>query len=452
MGAVAVALFRAGYQITGSDEDAYSPMPDLLRTAGIRVAMPYSATNIPADVDLVVVGKRIRETNSELQGAIAGGLPCCSFPSLLHRLYLNRSRNAVVTGGVGKTTSAAMLAWILEFAGSRPDYLIGGRARNFEAPARFAGAEFAVVEGDEYASGFDDPRPKFMHYRPTIGVVTNILEDHPDLYSDLDSVEKVFEQFVRLLPASGCLVIPDDDEAAARVASHAKCPSLRVGFSEDANIRITDARYPPGHSCFELEQVTFDLPQSGRMNVRNAAMAAVAALQFGVTYRQSSAALARFLGVDNRQERQRIGGYVVVSDKASHPVALRALFEAIRQDYPARRILSVIQPRATGGRNWIYQRDLPDSLARADRVLVIAAYEHNPEPDRAWTGGAFSTELLVSDLARRGRSATAVAAFGELPGILAADLRPDDVIIVTAPEQARGLLPLVEETLARFPG
>jgi UDP-N-acetylmuramate: L-alanyl-gamma-D-glutamyl-meso-diaminopimelate ligase len=447
MGAVALALSRAGWRVTGSDEGAYPPMSELLKEQGIKVMMPFDPANIPVTAELIVVGKRVRDNNPELRHAIAEGLQYCSFPALLRRLFLDRSRNAVVAGGLGKTTTTAMLAWVLEDAGQSPDYLIGGLARNFEVPARFAGAYLAVMEGDEYASCFDDPQPKFMHYRAEVAIVTNVVEDHPDLYPDIRAVEDSFAKLVRSLPSSGCLVIPDDDEHAARIGALCTCRSARVGFSLEADHRITDLRFSPSASRFRLGKTDFVLPLCGRMNVRNAAMAAVAAAHFGIPYPSSADAIARFAGVLNRQQRLVLGRYTVVTDKASHPTALRALFEATRQEYPGRRIVSVILPRGTGGKNWIYQRHLPSALAKTDRVLVLGAYEHNPEPKRTWEAGPFSTDSLISDLADRGVPAASITNCNDLPDTLRNCLAPDDVIVLSVPEQATELLAAIESAL-----
>ena len=218
MGGIAAALATEGWRVTGSDEKCYQPMMGFLSSRGIRVSTPYSAGNVPTDADLVVVGKRVATENPELLHVVGHGPAYCSFPQFLHHQFLRHSRNAVVTGGVGKTTTTSMLAWILEDAGQRPDYLIGGLARNFPAPARFSGGRFAVLEGDEYASCFDDPRPKFLHYQPEVGVITNIVEDHPDIYRNLGEVCQAFSDFIALLPPHGALILADDDEAGVKLA------------------------------------------------------------------------------------------------------------------------------------------------------------------------------------------------------------------------------------------
>jgi UDP-N-acetylmuramate: L-alanyl-gamma-D-glutamyl-meso-diaminopimelate ligase len=365
----------------------------------------------------------------------------------LRDLFLDRSRNAVVAGGLGKTTTTSMLAWILESARRDPDYLIGGLARNFAAPARLRGAEFAVIEGDEYASCFDDPQPKFMHYRPEVAIITNIVEDHPDFYPDIRSVEDAFGKLVRSIPRTGRLVIPDDDQPAMRLAAACDCSSVSTGFSSHADERITNLEPSAKDSKFRLGGTEFVLPLCGRMNVRNAAMAVVAAAHFGVSYRQSAEALARFAGVHNRQDSRALGEYILVVDKASHPISLRALFEATRQEHPRRNIVSVIQPRATGGRDWVYQQELPAVLADADRVVLLNSYEHNPEPGHVWNGGQFSTEVLLTGLTARGVPVALASDRSALADALRRSANPGDVIVVSLPEQATDSLATIEMTL-----
>jgi UDP-N-acetylmuramate: L-alanyl-gamma-D-glutamyl-meso-diaminopimelate ligase len=451
MGAVALALSGSGWRVTGSDEGAYPPMTELLAAAGVPVASPYAAANIPADADLIVVGKRVRDDNPELRAAVAGGRPRLSFPALLRTRFLRHSRNAVVAGGLGKSTTTAILAWILEHAGLAPDYLIGAAPRNLDAPARFRGAGIAVIEGDEYASSCDDPRPKFMHYCPEVAVITNVVEDHPDLYPDLAAVEAVFAGFAEMLPATGCLVIPDDDESAERVARGCRGRLRRVGFLPAAGCRVDDLRLTSAGSEFRLAGTRFRLPLFGRMNVRNAAMAAVAAAELGVPWRVAAEAAACFAGVGGRQQAEVVGRQTVVVDKATHPVALRGLLEAVRQQYPGRRVVSVIQPRATGGRQWVYQRGLPGALAGADAVVVLHPYEHAPPPGRPWQADPFSAEELVSDLSALGVRAASVAAAGEaaaLSAALGAIVEAGDVVVLTLPEQAREMFAAITQAVA----
>ncbi len=447
MGGIAGALATEGWRVSGSDEQCYEPMRSYVCARSIAFSTRHDADNIPADVGVVIVGKRIAHETPELMEAKKRGLVLRSFPHFLREEFLHRSRNAVVTGGIGKTTTTAMLAWILEFNQRRPNYLIGGTARNFHDVARFGQSEFAVIEGDEYPSCFDDRRPKFLHYPAEVGIITNILEDHPDVYRSFDELCSAFAAFVDGLPANGCLVLPDDDEAALRLASRAKCKTIAVGATGRADHQILRVDFSPEASSFRHGGEDFTIPMCGWMNVRNAAMAATAAHQFGISLRDSAAALRCFRGVRKRQEEKSIGNCVMVLDKASHPRALTELGQALRQRFPARRIVSVIQPRATGGRDWIYQRDLPLALAHFDQVILTSAREHKPAPGRAWANAPFCLHSLAFTLRDRGTEVVIARASSEMRAAISANIQRDDVVLLTVLEQSEGLVRLVARGL-----
>lgn len=447
MGGIAIALAQAGHRITGSDEGIYEPMNSALRRAGIQVASRYAGDNIPADADAVIVGRRLRDDNPELEAVVQRGLRRLSFPAFLQQEYLGASSNLVVAGGVGKTTTTAMLAWALECEGTQPDYLIGGIARNFASPARLLGSALTVLEGDEYASCFDDRTPKFLYYAPDVVIVTNLLADHPDLYPDVASLYNAFEALVRLLPARGCLVLPYGDEATQRLAAAAACAVVTVGEDVRADAPITALDLAPGMSRFRLGGVPFALPSCGRMNVRNAAMAAVAARHAGVPFERTAAALACFAGVVDRQDAKDIEGCTMVTDKATHPTSIRDLHEALRQHYPGRRLLVAIQPRATGGRQWLYQRELPAALSGFDQVLLTGAYEHAPAAGTAWQDDPFSIDALADDLRRLQGHVTIVRAVTDVPDALADRVEDGDVVLLLLREQFVSQVPAVEAAL-----
>lgn len=450
MGGIAAALAREGWHVTGSDEKCYAPMDAYLFDSGIAISSPYAARNIPAQTQSVVVGKRVAQSNTELQAVIARSLPHDSFPHFLHQHFLHRSRNAVIAGGLGKTTTTALLTWILEVCGQRPDYLIGGIARNFAHPARFAGAEITVLEGDEYASCFDDPKPKFLHYQPEVAVITNIVEDHPDIFSGEEDLIGAFSSLVELLPPHGLLVIPDDDARAARAAQKAGCPVQTVGWECDEPGRITPVDSGDDGSHFQLMNLNFFVPLCGRMNVRNAAMAVLAASHFGVSPERSAEALGKFQGVENRQEEHCIGESILLTDKATHPQALQALTDALRQRFPGRRLVSVIQPRATGGRNWVYQKELPAVLALFDAVMLTEPYEHRPQQPQVWEKTPFCLDQLAEALEEGCKVTTRARKLEDIPAALEEILMPGDVVVLTAPEQAHALREAVLQVMERL--
>ncbi len=434
MGGIAVALARAGHSVSGSDRAMYDPMRGFLEREGITVSA-FDPHAVPMDADAIVVGRRVRDDNPELQWVRRLGLRHLSFPAFLREQFLNRSRNAVVAGGVGKTTTTAMLAWVLQHAGVAPDYLIGGIAHNFELPARFAGAAISVLEGDEYASGPDDASPKFLHYAPEVVAITNLLVDHPDLYADRQNLVSAFVELVRRLPAGGHLVLPSDGEAMDALAGAASCGVVRVGAEAGADLRIESHGPAPDGMPFTLDGVRFRLPMFGDMNVRNAAMAAAAARHFGVPLQQSSLALEGFRGLPDRQEAVEAGAVTVIRDKASHPRSMAALRQALRQRFPGRRLVLMMQPRATGGRRWIYQQELPAALAGFDLVVLTAPYEHTPAAGVPWQHEPFSLELLTGSLQALGTPVVIAPTLQDAPAVLLDVTRAGDVVLLSLREQ-----------------
>jgi UDP-N-acetylmuramate: L-alanyl-gamma-D-glutamyl-meso-diaminopimelate ligase len=439
MGGIAAALAHEGWQVSGSDEKCYAPMMDYLSDCGIPIRTPYAAQNVPAGVGLMVVGKRVSENNPELQQLLGSGMAHYSFPQFLEQHFLHRSRNAVVAGGVGKTTTTAMLAWILEHSERKPDYLIGGLARNFPNSARFSGSDFAVLEGDEYAACFDDLEPKFLHYRPEVAMITNIVEDHPDLYANFEELCAVFSKLIAILPTNGCLIIPAHDPAAITLAQQAPCNVVTVGFTPSATEVISEVQFHASGSEFHLLGCDFSISLCGKMNVMNAAMAALAAVQFGVTPQQAAAAMRLFTGVHNRQEELVAGQNTVVCDKASHPRALEELASALRQRFPGKRLISVIQPRATGGRDWVYQRELPAALDHFDQVILTSSYEHSPQQPQRWANDPFCLDQLAAALLEKSTAVTISRSVEGLADTIASVIQDDDIIVLTLLEQSKAL-------------
>jgi UDP-N-acetylmuramate: L-alanyl-gamma-D-glutamyl-meso-diaminopimelate ligase len=439
MGAIAAALARDGWHVTGCDENPRPPMSRHLEANGITIRTPCLARDLPAGDAEIIVGKRMPADHEILDALRRQNRSWTSFPDFLARHFLSRSRNVVVAGGVGKTTTTSLLAHILRQAGQDPDFLIGATPLGFPAPAKLAGAGMFVIEGDEYASCEDDPRPKFLHYHPEVVVITNLLQDHPDLYKDKEALSRAFRSLVALLPSHGLLVVPDDDADAAAFLHEAACPVLKVGYGDTADIRILPREMGTEFSRFQIGEVVFELPMFGQMNVRNAGMAAVAAGHFGVPLATAAGALVSFQGIQKRQETRLLGEVRLIIDKATHPVAITGLFEAVRQRFPGRRLISVLQPRATGGKNWIYQSMLPDTLAGADHVVLFPAYEHQAKTGQQWEGGAFDTAELARATRATGTTVELAPGIGDAAGILTRVVRSGDVVVVTLPEQAAGL-------------
>ena len=443
MGAIAAALSREGWEVSGSDDATYPPMNTYLKELGISVSVfdSAAATGPRNGETLFVIGKRVDPGNPELDAITERSLTRASLPQLLAALLPPTAALAIVAGGVGKTTTTAMLAWILEFAGLSPDYFVGGMPRGFADPARWRGGNIAVLEGDEYASCFDDPTPKFLHFHPRILVVTNLFEDHPDMTVRLaDAVTELAAG----LPASGILIGTDAD--ANLVAAKG---ALRCRVEKISQARLIVEQLDRDGSTFQLDGVSYRIPLCGAMNIQNAAMALLASRHLGVEPEAAAQGLAAFEGVAHRQEVVTLGRTRVVFDKATHPAAIAGLIEAQRQREPDRRILLMLQPRATGGRRWIYQRDLPAACSMADGVFLASPYEHRPPPDTAWASDPFDVESLARDIASKGVPVWRIRKPDDISQAFGEQIRPEeDVVVVSLPEQAHTMRSAIQKALA----
>jgi UDP-N-acetylmuramate: L-alanyl-gamma-D-glutamyl-meso-diaminopimelate ligase len=401
MGAVASAMKQRGLTVTGSDANAYPPMSDFLRGQGIPVAEGYREENIPADTEVVVIGNAISRGNPEAEAALERKLPYQSLPEVMKEHFLRGKRNFVVAGTHGKTTTSAMLAWLLVHAGRNPGFMIGGLPKNLGRGAQFTDSEFNVLEGDEYDTAFFDKRSKFLHYLPECVVINNIEFDHADIYQSLDEIKLSFRRLFNIVPRNGLAVINGDDPHCLDAAQNAACPVTTVGLGENCALRITGVIYEEHSSSFVLGGVSYSLRMAGEFNVRNAAMAAAAAGFAGLTPEEIRAGLDSFQGVARRQElRGEARGVKVIDDFAHHPTAIRLAVQSLRQRHPGARLWVLFEPRSNTTRRAVFQNELAESLALADIAVVAAIPDLHkiPEDDR------LDPARLSADIARLGGS------------------------------------------------
>ena len=385
MGAVAAAMKQRGFIVTGSDANAYPPMSDFLRGQGIPVAEGYAEGNIPADTDVVIIGNAISRGNPEAEAALERKLLYLSLPEVLKEYFLRGKRNLVVAGTHGKTTTSAMLAWLLRHAGRDPGFMIGGLPRNLGRGAHFTGSDFNVLEGDEYDTAFFDKRSKFLHYLPECVVINNIEFDHADIYSSLDEIKLTFRRLLNIVPRNGMAFINGDDPNCLDVSGNAPCPVTTVGMGEGCALRIENVSYDVDRSSFTLGGVPYSVRMTGEFNVRNAAMAAAAAGFAGLAPEEIRAGLNAFEGVARRQElRGEARGIKVIDDFAHHPTAIRLAVQSLRQRHPESRLWVLFEPRSNTTRRAVFQNELAAALALADFAVVAAIPDLHkiPENDR----------------------------------------------------------------------
>jgi len=402
MGSVAVALCERGFKVTGSDENVFPPMSIFLGKKGIALKEGYRAENIPADADVVVIGNAIKRGNPEVETVLSRKLLYLSLPEVLKNYFLRGRHNLVVTGTHGKTTTTALLAWIMEKAGCKPGYFIGGLPENFGQGARLNDSKYFVIEGDEYDTAFFDKRSKFIHYLPESVIVNNIEFDHADIFNNLDEIKLSFRRLLNIVPQNGMVVLNGDDANCVDVAKDCLAQMIEVGFSKNCAQRIRDVAYSSGGSRFKLGEETFEIPLIGEFNVRNAAMAATAARFYDVPKTKVDNAFQSFSGIARRQEvRGEARGVKVIDDFGHHPTAIAHTMQALRHRYPGHRIWAVFEPRSNTTRRAVFQERLSDALKAADGVFIsqVAKLEQIPENER------LNPEAVVNTIQESGRPA-----------------------------------------------
>jgi UDP-N-acetylmuramate: L-alanyl-gamma-D-glutamyl-meso-diaminopimelate ligase len=427
MGSVAAALRERGFAVTGSDENIYPPMSTFLEEKGIALYQDYRAENIPADADVVVIGNAMKRGNPEVETVLNRKLFYLSLPEVLKNYFLRDRHNLVVSGTHGKTTTTALLAWMMETAGLNPGYLIGGIPKNLGQGARLNDSKFFVIEGDEYDTAFFDKRSKFIHYLPELLIVNNIEFDHADIFNNLDEIKLSFRRLLNIVPQNGMVLLNGDDPNCVEVGKDCRAQMVEVGFSKNCAERIRDVAYSADGSRFTLGDDTFEVPLIGEFNVRNAAMAASAARFYRVPKAKIDQALASFLGIARRQEiRGEARGVTVIDDFGHHPTAIAQTLQALRHRYPGHRLWAIFEPRSNTTRRAVFQQELPDALKLADGVFIsqVAKIEQIPEDDR------LNPEAVISAIADAGRPAFYEENADAIVDRIVPMLQPKDVVTV----------------------
>jgi len=427
MGSVAAALKERGFQVTGSDENVYPPMSTFLQGKGISLKEGYRAENIPADADVVVIGNAMKRGNPEVEAVLNRKLLYLSLPEVLKNYFLRGHHNLVVTGTHGKTTTTALLTWIMEKAGRKPGYVIGGLPKNLEQGARLNDSKYFVIEGDEYDSAFFDKRSKFIHYLPELVIVNNIEFDHADIFKNLDEIKLSFRRLLNIVPQNGMVLVNGDDPNCVEVAKDCFAQMIEVGFSKNCAQRIRDVTGSPKGSRFKLGEETFEIPLVGDFNVHNAAMAAMAARFYDVPKAKIDSAFESFSGIARRQEvRGEVRGVKVIDDFGHHPTAIANTLEALRQRYRGHRLWAIFEPRSNTTRRAVFQEQLPEALKLADGVFIaqVAKLEQIPEEER------LNPERVVAAIAKSGRPAFYEQNADAIVGRIVPMLRANDVVAV----------------------
>jgi UDP-N-acetylmuramate: L-alanyl-gamma-D-glutamyl-meso-diaminopimelate ligase len=380
MGGIAALAREAGHRVTGCDANVYPPMSDQLHALGIELIEGWSAEQLALAPDVFVVGNVVSRGNPLMEAILDAGARYTSGPQWLAEHVLPGRHVLAVAGTHGKTTTTAMLAWILDAAGLQPGFLVGGVPMNFGVSARLGatapGAPF-VIEADEYDTAFFDKRSKFVHYRPRTAILNNLEYDHADIFPDLAAIETQFHHLVRTVPGRGRLVVNARDEALARVLARGCWSGVERFGALREETGVWRARGEP--HAFDvlrgsLKVGRIDWALLGEHNQLNALAAVAAAEHVGVTPEAACAALARFGSVRRRLElRGEAGGVKVYDDFAHHPTAMRTTVDGLRRRIgPGERILAVFEPRSNTMKLGTMKAQLPWALEEADLVFCHA--------------------------------------------------------------------------------
>ena len=378
MGGIAVLARELGHEITGSDANVYPPMSTWLADSGIALQESYDPAPLAAGPDLVIVGNALGRGNPSVEYLLDGTLRYISGPQWLYEEVLRGRHVLAVSGTHGKTTTSAMLAWILEVGGLAPGFLIGGVPGNFAGTARFGGGRYFVVEADEYDTAFFDKRSKFVHYRPKTLIINTIEYDHADIFCDLAAIRREFHHLVRIMPAHGLILARQGDAEISQVLAMGCWTPVETFGDNGARWQAKPLR--DDYSEFEIvvdgkSTGVLRWGLIGRHNAGNALAAIAAAHHVGMTPGESCEALSEFRGVKRRLERlARINGIAVYDDFAHHPTEIRETLTALRQRVGREdRIIAVMEPRSNSMRLGVHREALPAAFSQADHALLYQA-------------------------------------------------------------------------------
>lgn len=372
MGGIAAIAKAMGHKVTGSDSNVYPPMSTQLESLGIALFEGYNPSQFSTEPDIVVIGNALSRGNEAVEYVLDRNIPYISGPQWLLENVLKNRWVLAVAGTHGKTSTSSMLAWILEYAGLKPGFLIGGIPQNFDVSARLGESPFFVIEADEYDSAFFDKRSKFVHYRPRTLVLNNLEFDHADIFDNLGDIQKQFHHLLRMVPNNGLVLHPKQDANLQRVLDMG-CwtPVQSIGGDwQVANCHVDGSEFDVLFKNQNCGTVSWEL--LGQHNVNNALMAIAAAKHSGVKSDLAIEALSKFINVKRRMEiKDVINDITLYDDFAHHPTAISTTVEGLRAKVGEGRILAVLEPRSNTMKMGIHKETLAASWQQADQVFIF---------------------------------------------------------------------------------
>jgi UDP-N-acetylmuramate: L-alanyl-gamma-D-glutamyl-meso-diaminopimelate ligase len=453
MAPLAGMLRERGHRVTGSDAGVYPPSSTLLESLGIPFSAKFDPASLTPAPDLVVVGNALSRGNVEIEEMLDRKLKYHSLPEILEEEFLPGKHSIVVSGTHGKTTTTAMLAWIFQVAGKKPNFLVGGIAENFGKSYGLGGGEEFILEGDEYDSAYWDKAAKFFHYHPDDLVITSLEYDHADIYADFDAYQLAFRRLVNLVPRRGRIVVwgdADAGEALRHATEKAFCPVITYGMESGNDWSATNVQSDGDGMKFCVKYKgavygEFRLAATGHHNVLNALAAIVVAQGRGIGREGLQPALESFRSVRRRMDvKGEVDGIVVVDDFAHHPTAVRATIEAARLRWPNRRVWAILEPRSNSMRRRVFQDALPPALALGDRVLLGSVHRAG----QLSADQRLDPETVAAAVRLLGKDAHVLPGADAIADFLAAEARAGDLLLVMSNGSFDGLCEKLLKKLA----
>ena len=437
MASLAGLLKDKGFKVTGSDANPYPPMSTQIESLGITILKPYRKENLHPKPDFVIVGNVISANNEEAIELNTLGIPYCSLPQAMGEFIIDQKVSYVIAGTHGKTTTTSLMSWVLDQAGYKPGFLIGGIPKNFSQSFRNPQGNCFVIEGDEYDTAYFDKVPKFIHYRPQNVILTSVEFDHADIYADFQAVRSAFVRLMKMIPATGSLVYWGDDERVCDVARECQiAQKFSYGFKENCQFVCRIVEETEGYTKFAVAQnengqmtdlAQFVTTMTGRYNILNATAVVVQAYLNHVPLDGVLKGLSTFTGVKRRQEI--IGEpnqILIIEDFAHHPTAVKETVAAIQNKYKDRKVFSVFEPRSATSRRKVFQKDYVDAFSICHEVILAEAFDQGKISE----DNRFSSQELISDLHQLNKEARVFKSADEIVQYLSQKARPKDVILI----------------------
>ena len=446
MASFAVYLKQQGFKVFGSDQNIYPPMSDSLKQANIPVSL-FNKNNIKAFIRLVVVGNVISRNHEEMKAVQNLDIPCLSLPEFLEQTLLCQTKNIVVAGTHGKSTSAALVSHVAQLSEKNPSFFVGAIPKNFSFSFRSMDSPWFVIEGDEYDTCFFAKKPKFFYYNPFAVLLTGIEFDHGDIYNNLDEITDLFCELVKKIPKAGYLVACSHNKQLEKVIKHSKVPVITYG-KEKGDYTIKNRSIKNNRQVFDIshkgESFSCSIPLFGEHNALNAL--GVFALSHTLAWPVENIiqGLETFKGVKRRLEfKGESKGIKIYEDFAHHPSAVEACLFALKERYFDKRLVALFEPRSFTSRTNVFQKTYIGAFKRADLIFIARAYNTSKIPEER----RFSSEKLVQDLKQSGKQAFYHDNFKDIENHLLKGLSEGDVVVFMSSGDFGGLLQSLKDSL-----